>query len=944
MRGKQLFKKAKKVTLFALAFAIFLNTGEGFTTVLAHERELIQTSASHGAMYNKELNEQDSNSETVKVGDPDKVERTPEVSKEVEEYDSSMEIIEKRTENTKTFQLSDGSRVTKQYFEPIHKKVNGEWVDIDDTLEQKQSLFRSSKKEFTNEDGILPVTFDENGIEIDEDMTILTGDMSSYAVKENAVLYNHVENDTDVQYTVRSNHLFQDVNLYKEKESFTYQIHTDKEIKEKDGNLLIDGKNYVVTAPIVQDQNGKLSTNTKVTLEKADDGYTVTYTPDQKFLTDEETAYPVKVSSGVIKDTTLKMDSSYIRSGSPEVTSEYDHLMVGYDKDGAVSALHDPTIIAKARTFLTFEMPKLDSDRKLVSASLVLDKFTDYGDFEVPSIDVYDTNKKLDVHTVNWSNQPQNVTKISTNSNLRGVGNKVFDITAAAKKIYAGNPTSIELRASDESNRYYMIAFYSESTGTRPCINVVDQAAYDFDPDMDIESFDEHFRYYTKGYNNFKGISIDGIAKPYSNVTFDLYEKSADKETKVKSISTKSDAYKVKPIFEKSPIEGVQKYSAKDTNYTTDYLTLDFFPKKDTLYNFHISVEKDGKTSKALTTDSFVFYEVKMGDNLQSIATHYGVSVQDILKYNNTSEKMVKTGDILFIDFPHENPYLSEDVYTPPKRITTYIAEYKYRGPKCAGKCSVVDPVSVSTGNFYHQSKDFTMSDYEDIAMQRTYNSLGEENSSIFGLGFNSNLEQYLSYDKEGNLLYFAGDGKIFQFKKAGNGFEDDENYKIKEEKDGFVVEDKDTGEKLHFNGFGILEVLETKTGNRSTIHYDESGKITDITFGKKKITFEYYPKRNLVKSITLPNGAKVQYEFNQNDQLTKFIDALGNSEQYAYDAKGKMSSIINKNGKKIAENTYDKDGKVLTQKDGNGNTIKFTYEKGNVKLSYSDGNKDVCI
>ena len=495
MRGKQLFKKAKKVTLFALAFAIFLNTGEGFTTVLAHERELIQTSASHGAMYNKELNEQDSNSETVKVGDPDKVERTPEVSKEVEEYDSSMEIIEKRTENTKTFQLSDGSRVTKQYFEPIHKKVNGEWVDIDDTLEQKQSLFRSSKKEFTNEDGILPVTFDENGIEIDEDMTILTGDMSSYAVKENAVLYNHVENDTDVQYTVRSNHLFQDVNLYKEKESFTYQIHTDKEIKEKDGNLLIDGKNYVVTAPIVQDQNGKLSTNTKVTLEKADDGYTVTYTPDQKFLTDEETAYPVKVSSGVIKDTTLKMDSSYIRSGSPEVTSEYDHLMVGYDKDGAVSALHDPTIIAKARTFLTFEMPKLDSDRKLVSASLVLDKFTDYGDFEVPSIDVYDTNKKLDVHTVNWSNQPQNVTKISTNSNLRGVGNKVFDITAAAKKIYAGNPTSIELRASDESNRYYMIAFYSESTGTRPCINVVDQAAYDFDPDMDIESFDEHFRY-----------------------------------------------------------------------------------------------------------------------------------------------------------------------------------------------------------------------------------------------------------------------------------------------------------------------------------------------------------------------------------------------------------------------------------------------------------------
>lgn len=862
MRGRKI-QTIKKVLLCVLAGSIALNTLEGFTTVIAHEQELIRSNASYGAMYGKELNENSTSSEVVKVGDPQKVDREPQLSKENEDYDASLELVDKRTENTKTFELKDGSRITKQYFEPVHKNVDGKWVDIDDTLEKKTSLFRSASQEFTNEDGIFPVTFQSGSVTAGDINIVTQGDMSSFAVKENAILYQHVQGNTDVQYTVRSNHLFQDVQLYDQTENtFTYHIETEAQIKEEHGNLYINEEDYVMSAPVLKDQNGRISTKIDVAVKKEETGYAITYSADQDFLAEDTTSYPVKLSSTLVKNTSLKMDSSYIRSGSPSTTSLYEHLMVGYDKDGTVSGLGDSSIIAKARSFFTFDMPTIDKDRKLVSASLVLDKFSDYGDLEVPVIDVYDTNKKIDANHVNWSNQPKNVTKISSNQNLKGMSYKNFDITKAAEKIYAGTPTSIELRAADESNQYYMIAFHSESTGTRPFIQVVDTAAYDFDPDMDLGSFEEHFRYYTKGYNQFMGISMDGIAKPYSNVIFDLYETSASKETKIKSTKVTSDAYQVDPIFVSQPIKGVQQYDAKSSNYTTEYLTSDFFPKKDTLYSFHVYVEKDGKKSKELISDSFLFYEVKMGDNLQSIATHYGVSIEDILKYNNTTERRVKTGDVVFINYPHENPYLSEDVYTPPKRITTYLAEYKYRGPKCVGKCSIGDPISVSTGNFYHQSKDFTMSDFEDIAMQRTYNSLGEENSSIFGLGFNSSIEQYVGYDKEGNLLFFAGDGKIFQFKKTDNGYEDDENYTVKEEKDRYIIEDKDTGEKLYFDAYGLLTVMETKTGNQSRLHYDEYGKITSITFGEKTISLTYYPKRNLVKSITLPNGAKIQYAY----------------------------------------------------------------------------------
>lgn len=139
----------------------------GLTQVIAHERSLITNAARHGEYFNKNINEEESdNTETVKVGDPEAVEREPELAKQVEDYDSSQEIIEKRTENTKIFELKDGSRVTKQYFELIHKEVDGQCIDIDDSLNKESSLLRSNTNQFKNNDGIFPVTFNDSNINV----------------------------------------------------------------------------------------------------------------------------------------------------------------------------------------------------------------------------------------------------------------------------------------------------------------------------------------------------------------------------------------------------------------------------------------------------------------------------------------------------------------------------------------------------------------------------------------------------------------------------------------------------------------------------------------------------------------------------------------------------------------------------------------------------------
>lgn len=951
MKANNFYKKSKRLLLCLLAGSMCINLSGGLTEVIAHERGLIKDKAQYGDMYNKELNSdiaKDNGDE--QSADTEQGLKEPTIQQEKSSFESQKEIIAKRTEYSKTYKLSNGSYVTEQFFEPVHKKIDGNWIDIDDTLKQSTDLFRSAKKEYSNDDGVMPVTFDNAGVNVNNDIMIELTDKNTdgMSAKENAILYNQVIKNVDVQYDVRSNHVFQNIQFYSaDNTSFSYQIHTDLNVEKQEESIRFTNaegnKDYTIKAPVLKDNSGNVSMKVSVNLENKGDGdYLVTYTADQEFMNDKERAYPVSLLSSVEDSKEQMVDSSYIRSGSPNITSMYEHLLVGYDKDGVVSGLGDPSIIAIARAFFTFPIPEIGDHKIITNAYLTLDKFSDYGDLEVNQIDVYDTNTKVDTNHVNWNNQPTNITKISSNTNLKGTSYKMFDITEAANKMYKGTATSIMLRAADESDSKYLLSFHSESTGYRPRVRVEYRDDYDVDPDTDIDNLEEYFRFYTKGFNNFMGISIDGRAKPYSDVNFDLYEQQGnDKEKKVNSSKTKSDAYYLDPIFVVKPLKDVQQYENDKANYTSDYFENAFFPKKDTLYNFHVYVTKDSEKSKELITDSFLFYEVKLGDNLQTISTHYGVSIEDILKDNNTSEKKIKEGDVLFIRYPHENPILSDELFTPPVKIKEYTSEYKYRGPECPYGCTVGDPINTTTGNFYHQSIDATVQDFEELNITRTFNSYGEKTSSIFGNGFSSNMEQYVSYTKDDNILYFAGDGKIFQFVKSKDGYKSDDFYSVKETDNGIEIFNSETKDTLYFNEYGILQQRKTLDGYKVLYNYDEYGKIKSIMLGEKEIAFEYYPKMNLVKTISLPDGTNVQYVYDSHRRLIEYTDTKGLNEKYNYDKKGRMTSIIDKNGNESAINTYDDKDRVIKQIDGNGNETSFVYGANKNTYTYADGTSE---
>ena len=81
------------------------------------------------------------------------------------------EIIEKRTEYTKQFRLSNGLNIATVYASPVHYEVDGQWEEIDNTLQMTQTR---SGNAYVNTAGVWQVSFpqnmtEDNGVTITKD-------------------------------------------------------------------------------------------------------------------------------------------------------------------------------------------------------------------------------------------------------------------------------------------------------------------------------------------------------------------------------------------------------------------------------------------------------------------------------------------------------------------------------------------------------------------------------------------------------------------------------------------------------------------------------------------------------------------------------------------------------------------------------------------------------
>ena len=948
-------KRMRKIiaTIFSaiMIFQAFSRTLD----VAAKEVRKVRLANQYGSFYQQKI-DQDVllNSYSGLPSQNEVMTKNVETTSSTETYDPELEVVEERTINSKTYQVTPGTYVKEVYFEPIHTEVNGELVDIDNTLENISTA--RSIPVYENKVGFYDVKIANNTLlmtnnEAQSISFTQDGNVFNYNVKDNVILYSEMYENIDMEYALGGNTIANTfyINGPITQEKISYTItYGDLIVKEEENSyLFIDSQDNLIFTyqkPVLA-ENGETQA-IDIDAEITNGEIKITLSLPVSWISASERIYPLSLQAALTDDSPkINITSAYISEQQQDRNSQYHDLYVGFE-DGYFAM---GQYLGATRTYIRAGDLGIGSDKEIVSATLQLYKFVNF-DEQWQTIEIRKSDGYVDVDNVTWRTKPtdESLTYVSTTT-IPGNGYKDFDITSYIKDIYNGKNNAIELRATNESSAYGPCIFYGESGPDYglPKITLTYRDAFDVNPDLDINLIDMEMRIYAKKDEGFYAISFDGIAKPDSQVNFELVNKGDS--VVFDTVAVNSDRYFVDPVFVSNPLSNVQSYTKNDSNYTTDYILEDQILEYDVPYEYIMRVKQGNDQSAVeLRSDAFVKYKVKLGDTLRTISAYYGVEVDQIKTDNNLDCDVIQEGDVLLVRMKKDNPKVSADVYTPPLRTIEYKAIYVNRGPRCYGSCDVIDPVNSNVGNYFYESTDFSLQDFDEIPFLRYYNSLGPVVSGMFGNGFTTELESYLSYDIDGHLLFFKGDGKIYKIEVDGDTLTPKltDRLEVTKENNQIKIYHIDSKDTYIFDSFGSLVQIIKETGYTIDIEYDTYGLITTIYIGNKTITFNYN-ENNLVKEVVLPSGQSTKYRYDENRNLVSFIDASGKEETYQYEdlsqnQDNRLLYMTDKNGNETAKNTYDQDGRVVEQEDANGNVTTISYDENSSIVTNSDGSVDI--
>ncbi len=200
------------------------------------------------------------------------------------------------------------------------------------------------------------------------------------------------------------------------------------------------------------------------------------------------------------------------------------------------------------------------------------------------------------------------------------------------------------------------------------------------------------------------------------------------------------------------------------------------------------------------------------------------------------------------------------------------------------------------------------------------------------------------SYDKSGRLIEIRQ--AVDKETNAITTYEYDKNgniTKIKTPNGYEIVREYDSIDRL------ISERHIEKGGidNRTEFSYDKASNLISITDNNgRKTTIEYDLLNREIRRIE-KDGSITRRYYNLNGLLSKEIrpeqynkekdDGLG--YQYNYNPMGQLITVIAPNGKVVQTNTYDADGRIINQLDGEESGVRYEYDLiGNKTLIKTKG------
>jgi len=359
-----------------------------------------------------------------------------------EKWKNKKELLENRTENSKTYLNEDGTKTSVIFFQTIHvKDSEGKFIEIDSSLVEIAG--KGNKYAYKNKTGLFDVYFTGKegkqasykvqkgniSIEISPEDAI-NGDM---IVEGSQVFYSTNKVGIGYLYTVHELGVKEDiiVSSYREDLEFTYEMDVNgpAEVVEQDGTILITDKKtgenvFALSAPYMEDAQGTLSNSIELRLEQNGGSYSITLIPDDQWLKDAARAYPVKIDPSATIGSS-EISDNFVQQIKPRYSHNLeDMIYVGYD-DG-IRSTNSPQFDnykGKTRGYMGFILPQEITDEvKIQSAELKLYKYTHWliprdednltyrsarlGESVEREVQLYKILQYIDINGVTYETQP----------------------------------------------------------------------------------------------------------------------------------------------------------------------------------------------------------------------------------------------------------------------------------------------------------------------------------------------------------------------------------------------------------------------------------------------------------------------------------------------------------------------------------------------------------
>ncbi len=393
------------------------------------------------------------------------------------------EVKSLRKGNEKHFSLDDGTYMVHLYNDDVHYKNNDEYIEIDNTIDEKDDYYENRnndfKVKFSKEQVLVKTNYNGDYINI----TLNDATTDSIISKDNKITYKEVYPKVDVSYEIIGKKIKETIKLQEyipTLKKISYIIETNLVLELKDNIITAYKDNklqYILTTPFMKCRHNEYNYNSTYELYKDNNLYILDLILDTDWL--HEVEYPVLIDPTLVANSSVLSDT-YITNDNSLTNIDTEYLKIGVDSNNRVY-----------RTLIKFSLPELASSAHIISAYANLVSYKeDYRPYDLvhEKINIHMINSDWSSNTVTWEDisdkydeHVENSIELLRSKSTVESGEVVIelntnsiDITNAVKKWYTDTPNyGIMLKfANEEYNpdckEYYMYSKEHTETEFNP--------------------------------------------------------------------------------------------------------------------------------------------------------------------------------------------------------------------------------------------------------------------------------------------------------------------------------------------------------------------------------------------------------------------------------------------------------------------------------------------